>query len=149
MTERSVDPAAKYRPSPLQRDVEAIIGWHTARRSLFVAPALIGLFWLLRGGDGALAAAIGVAIVAGNFVLAGFVLSKAARISLGLYHAAALIGFVVRLGLITLAMLLIANVFDVDRVAMGISAVIAYFALLTWETVAVAKGAERELEWSS
>jgi hypothetical protein len=144
-----IDPAARYRPSPLARDVEAVIGWNTAKRAVFVAPALIAVFWALRGGAGAVAAAVGVAIVAVNFVLAGYVLSKAARISLGLYHAAALFGFFVRLGLITVAMLLIANVFDVDRVAMGISAVAAYFALLTWETLAVAKGAERELEWSS
>jgi hypothetical protein len=139
----------RYQPSPLGRDVEAVIGWNTAKRVVYVAPPLLAAFWLVRGGAAAAAAAIGVAIVVINFVLAGFILSKSARISLGLYHAAALFGFFVRLGLITLAMFAIANVFDVDRVAMGIAAVVAYFALLTWETVAVAKGAERELEWSS
>ena len=87
-------------------------------------------------------------IVALNFALAGVVLSKAAAISLRLYHAAALVGFFLRLGLIMLVMLVIAQVIDVDRLAMGISAVVSYLLLLSWETVAVARGETKELEWS-
>ena len=69
--------------------------------------------------------------------------------SLTLYHAAALFGFFVRLGLITLAMVLIVSVTDIDRLAMGVSAVVSYLVLLSLEAVAVAKGAERELEWTN
>ena len=76
-------------------------------------------------------------------------MSVAARISLGAYHAAALLGFFLRLGLIAVTMLAVAALIDVDRPALGITVVASYFALLAWETVAVAKGRERELEWTS
>jgi hypothetical protein len=125
------------------------MAWHTVRRAVWVAPPLIALFWFLRGSAGAAASAAGIAIVVGNFLLAGWVLSKSARISLSLYHAAALFGFFVRLGLIMLVMFLIAQATEIDRLAMGISAVASYLALLSLEAVAVAKGAEKELEWSN
>ncbi len=75
-------------------------------------------------------------------------LSISARISLAVYHAAALFGFFLRLGLIMLTMLLVARlVEDLDRMAFGISAVVAYLVLITWEAVAVVKGRERNLDW--
>ena len=137
-----------YERVPGPADIEAKIALATARRTMWVAPPIILIAALWRGGDGAIAAALGVAIVAGNFVLAGYLLSKAAAISLKLYHAAALGGFLLRLMLIMLVMLLIAQVVDVDRLAMGISAVVSYLVLLSWETVAVARGETKELEWS-
>jgi hypothetical protein len=135
-------------PSPLQTPVESILAWETVRRAVVVAPAVVGGALLLRGGAGAVSAAVGVTVVVANFLLAGAVLSKAATVSLRVYHAAALLGFLVRLGLITLTMLLLAAVFEVDRPAMGIAAVVAYLTLLTWEAWAVVRGAERELEWN-
>jgi ATP synthase protein I len=139
---------ARFRPSPLGKDVEAIMARHTVQRVVWVGPPLIVLFWLVRGGGGAVAAAVGTAIVVANFLIAGLALSKSARISLSLYHAAALFGFFLRLGLIMLVMFLIAQTTEIDRLAMGISAVVSYLVLLSWEAVAVAKGSERELEWS-
>jgi hypothetical protein len=88
-------------------------------------------------------------VIAGNFLLSGAIMSISARISLAVYHAAALLGLFLRLGLITLMMLLIASLVDVDRIAFGISAVVAYLVLVTWEAVAVAKGRERNLDWIS
>ena len=133
----------------MTQDVEAIIARHTARRAVVVGPALILLFGVLRGLDGAIAAALGVVVVVGNFLLSGAVLSVAARISLGLYHAAALFGFLLRLMLIAVTLLTVAALFEVDRPALGITVVVAYLALLSLEAVAVARGSERELEWIS
>jgi uncharacterized membrane protein len=131
----------------MSQDVEAVIARHTVRRAVVVGPVLVALFGALRGIDGAIAAAVGVLIVAGNFLLAGAMLSVAARISLGFYHAAALFGFVLRLGLIAVTMLGVAALIDVDRIALGVTVVVSYLALLSWEAVAVARGSERELEW--
>ena len=39
--------------------------------------------------------------------------------------------------------------YDLDRMAMGISVVVSYLVLLSWEAVAVMNGAERDLEWSN
>lgn len=130
-------------------DVEATIAKHTVRRAVFVGPVLVGLFWALRGTDGLIASLIGLAIVVGNFLLAGAMLSAAARISLSLYHAAALVGFFLRLGLVALTVLIINRLVELDRLALGVTVVAAYLALLSWEAIAVARGGERELEWTN
>ena len=144
-----MDEAAMHRASVEKRPIEAIIGKNIAKRALYVAPVLIIVFGIVAGWLGAVSAAIGVAIVVANFVLGGYILATAAAVSLTLYHAAALFGFFVRLGLITLTMVLVVSVTDIDRVAMGISAVVSYLVLLSLEAVAVARGAEREYEWSN
>ncbi len=129
-------------------DIESVLARHTVRRAVVVGPLLIGAFWFARGGAGAIAAALGIVIVAAYFLLSGAMLSVAARLSLAAYHAAALLGFFLRLGLIALTMLTVARVTDVDRIALGITVVVAYLSLLGWEAVAVSRGQERELEWS-
>jgi hypothetical protein len=129
--------------------VESILARRTVARAVYVAPVLIALFWVTRGWVGAWSSALGVAIVIGNFLLAGAILSISARISLSAYHAAALLGFFLRLGLLTLTMLVIASLVPVDRLAFGITAVVAYLVLIGDEAVAVAKGKERELEWTT
>ncbi len=45
-------------------------------------------------------------------------------------------------------MLGLANLFEIDRRALGISVVVAYAVLLAWESVAVARDRERELDWN-
>lgn len=130
-------------------DIEAILARHTVRRAVWVAPPLVALFWLVSGPMAGFAAFVGVAIVAGNFMLSGWILSLAARISLSMYHAAALFGFFLRLGLVTAAMFAVAWIFDIDRIALGVSAIVSYLGLLTWEAVSVARGEEKELEWTT
>ena len=146
----TLDPevAAKYQPSPHQVDVEAALGRSIALRGLVVGPLVVAIAWLIGGSDAAFAAGIGVAVVVVNFVLSGLIMSRAARISLSLYHAAALFGFFIRLGLITLTMLLVVQVIEIDRPAMGIAAVVSYLVLLSIEAVAVSKGKKKELEWT-
>lgn len=131
-------------------DVEATLARHTVRRAIWVGPVVVLLFWLIRGPEGALGSTVGVLAVVANFLLSGWGLSVAARISPGAYHAAALFGFVVRFALLTATIVItLALVPDLDRIAFAISTVGTYLVLLTWETVMVSKGAERELEWMS
>lgn len=127
-------------------DIEAILARHTVRRAVLVGPAAVAVLGVTRGVDGGIAAAIGVGIVVANFLVSGFALSAAARISLNLYHAAALVGFVLRLLLITLVMVVVARQFDIDRLAFGVAAVATYLVLLVLEAVAVARGKEKDLE---
>lgn len=130
-------------------DVEAIIAMETVRRGLVVGPVAVAVAWAIRGSDGAIAAAIGVVVIVLNLLASGAILSLAARVSLGAYHAAALFGFALRLLTITVSMLLVARLFDIDRIAFGIAAVATYLVLLTLEAVAIARGDERKLEWTS
>lgn len=149
VSEDAFDPSVMHSPSPEKRPVEAIIGRNIAKRAIVVAPLIVIVFGITGGWLGAASAAIGIAIVVVNFILGGYILATAAGVSLGMYHAAALFGFFIRLGLITLTMVLIVSTFDIDRVAMGVSVVVSYLVLLSLEAVAVARGAERELEWTN
>lgn len=128
--------------------VENVLARHTVARVVYVGPVLIALFAILGGWQGAWSSALGVGIVVANFLLAGAILSISAKISLAVYHAAALFGFFLRLGLMVLTVLLIAQFVPIDRIAFGISAVVAYLVLLSWEAVAVSKGRERNLDWT-
>lgn len=128
--------------------VESVLARHTVARAAWVAPVLIGIFWLVGGWTGAWSSALGLLVVIANFLLFGAILSISARISLQAYHAAALIGFVLRLGLFVGLVYLISVTVDVDRLAFGITAVVAYLALLVLEAVAVSRGKERELTWT-
>lgn len=113
------------------------------KRAVWVAPVLMIIFGVASGVSGAVAAGVGVAIVVVNFLIGGWIMSTAAAVSLTLYHAAALFGFFIRLGLITMAMLLIASVTDIDRTAMGVAAVVSYLTLLSLEAVSVVKSVEK------
>jgi len=140
---------AMHQPSVEKRPVEVIISRNIVKRAVWVAPILIAIFGVVGGVEAAVASAVGVGIVVANFLIGGWIMSTAAGISLTLYHAAALFGFFIRLGLITLSMLLVASVTDIDRTAMGVSAVVSYLTLLSLEAIAVSKGAERDLEWTN
>lgn len=129
--------------------VESILARHTVARVVYVGPVLVALFAITEGWTGAWSAALGIALVIANFLLAGAILSISARISLQAYHAAALIGFILRLGLFAGAAYLIAALVDVDRLAFGISAVTGYLTLLIIEAIAVANGKERDLSWTN
>ncbi len=139
---------AYNRPSVVAAPIEAVIGRKMALRAWWIGPLIVAGAWALRGFDGAWAAAVGVAIVVANFILAGELLSRAARVSLKVYHAAALLGFFARLGFITVSMFVVASVVEMDRPAMGVAAVVAYMALLSLEAWALINGERRELEWS-
>ena len=139
---------AYNKPSVVATAVEAKIARKMVLRAWWLGPLIVGAAWALRGGDGAFAAGVGVVIVVVNFLVAGELLSRAARVSLKVYHAAALLGFFVRLGFITLSMFIVASLVEIDRPAMGVAAVVAYMALLSLEAWALMNGERRELEWS-
>jgi hypothetical protein len=127
--------------------VESNLARDTVARGIYVGPVLVLIFGLLRGWDGAWSAALGVALVVANFLLAGAILSISARISLQAYHAAALIGFLLRLALFVGAVYLIATLVEVDRIAFGVSAVVSYISLLAWEAASITRDGEREPSW--
>ncbi|MEN8040195.1 MAG: hypothetical protein ABFR95_01715 [Actinomycetota bacterium] len=139
---------AYKKPFPDAVDVEFRMAKNIVTRALYVAPVIIAVAWLWRGSLGAVSAAIGVAVILVNFLLSGWIMSKAATVSMQLYHAAALFGFILRLGLITVSMFAVAAIFEVDRRALGIAAITTFLVLLVLESLATLRGARKELEWS-
>ena len=73
------------------------------KRGLIVAPLIIAVCGVIWGGDGAWSAAYGIAIVLANFALSAALIASAARISLHWLMGATLFGYILRLGLIFLA----------------------------------------------
>ncbi len=139
---------AYSQPFPVAIDVESIVARHIIKRALVVGPIIVVAAWLLADTLGGLSAAIGVAIVVVNFLIAGWILSRAAKVSMQTYHVAALFGFFLRMGFIALSMFTVAWIFEVDRRAMGVAAIAAFFALLTLEASAMLRGERKDLEWS-
>jgi hypothetical protein len=113
--------------------VEAEIARDVVRRAVWVAPVLIAAFGLIWGLDGAASTAYAIAIVVVNLAASAALLATTARISLSLMMAAALFGYLIRLGLIFLAVLVVRDAGWVDLVPLGITLVVTHLGLLFWE----------------
>ena len=62
---------AYNQPSVIATPIEAVIARKMVLRAWWVGPIIVGAAWAIRGSGGAWAAAIGVVIVAVNFLVAG------------------------------------------------------------------------------
>lgn len=113
---------------------EAEIARDIARRGLMVAPVALAVCGLVWGIDGALSSAFALGLVIVNFLLAAWLLTTAGRISLALVMAASLGGYILRLGLITVAVLLVKDQAWVELVPLGLTLIVTHLGLLAWET---------------
>jgi hypothetical protein len=103
------------------------------KRAAWIAPVLLVVCGALWGVNGVLSSAYGVAIVVVNLVLSALLLAGTARISLALMMAAALFGYLVRLGLIFLAVLLVRDASWTSLPALGTTLIVTHLGLLFWE----------------
>lgn len=112
---------------------EPVLVRDMAKRGLVFAPAAVALCTIPWGIDGALSAAYAIGLVLVNLLAAAWMLSTAARISYGLLMGAALFGFLLRLGLVSAAVLLVQDAGWVEPVPLGLTLVVAHLGLLFWE----------------
>ena len=108
------------------------------RRGLAVAPVLVGLCALVWGGDGALSALYAIALVLVNFALAAAIVAGTARIGLGVMMGGVLFGYLARLGLIFVAVLLVRDAAWISLPALGATIIVTHLGLLLWELKYVA-----------
>jgi hypothetical protein len=108
------------------------------KRGLIVGPVLVAICAVIWGGDGALSSAYGIALVLANFALAAAIISTTARISLGLLMGATLFGYLIRLGLIFLAVYLVKDAGWISLPALGATIIVTHLGLLFWEMKYVA-----------
>lgn len=125
--------------------VELQMARSIVRRAVVLGPVMLLVFGLLRGLDGLVAAAVAVAIVTGYYLLTGSMLSWLARVSLGAYHAGALLGFILRLGLIAATMWAVISLFEIDRTALGLAVIATYVGLLVWEAATLGRNKGRRV----
>lgn len=115
--------------APVEREVVTDM----VRRSWPILPVLVvvaGVFW---GAGGALSAAYAIGLVLLNYFVSASLLAWSARIALPLMMVAALGGFIVRLALITVAVLAVRNQSWVSMVPLGFTLIITHLGLLIWE----------------
>ncbi len=118
--------------------VELQVSTDMVKRGLLVAPVIIGICALIWGADGAWSAAFAIGLVLVNFLLSAALISTTAKISLGLMMGATLFGYLVRLGLLLLAVLLVKDAGWISRPALGATIIVTHLGLLLWELKYVA-----------
>lgn len=116
-----------------QPQVERDIALDIVKHGLLLAPLVILVAGLVSGWDGTASAAIALGIVCLNFTLAALSVGWAAKISPEMVGGVALGGYVVRLGLILGALVLLRHMSWIVLPWLGFTLVGAHLALLFWE----------------
>lgn len=125
----SVFAARDLGPAPERQVAKDLI-----KRGAMALPVamLLGLvFW---GTPGLLSVGYAAALIMVNFWVAAMLLGWAARISLGLVMGVALFGFLIRMAVISAAVLLVKDLWWVVPVPLGVTLVVTQLGLLFWET---------------
>jgi hypothetical protein len=114
--------------------VERRIAFDLARHGLLVAPAIVLVAGVVRGIDGAASAALGLALLVLNLLVAAVSLEWASRRSPSALTAVALGGFLLRMTTILVVMLVADALFGwADVVVLGITLFVTHLGLLFWE----------------
>lgn len=126
------------RPSPLAmaasgRAPEVSVSRDIVKRGVIVAPLFMLVSGVIWGLNGAWSSALGLGVVLVNFAVAAAFIAWSAPISLGLMMGVSLFGYLLRLGLISLAVYLVRDVAWVSLPALGLTIVISHLGLLFWE----------------
>lgn len=103
------------------------------RRAAIWSPLAILVSGAIWGTDGAISAAFALGLVILNFLLSAWMLQAGARISIAVMAGAALFGYLIRLGLILVAVLLVKDQPWLDPVALGVVLIVTHLGLLFWE----------------
>jgi len=117
---------------------EVAVSKDMIKRGLIAAPLLIAICGVIWGADGAWSSAYAIGLVLINFGIAAALIALTARISLGLMMGAILFGYLIRLGLIFLAVFAVKDTDWISLPALGTSIIVTHLGLLLWELKFVA-----------
>jgi hypothetical protein len=112
---------------------EGAVARDLARRALLVTPLVLVATGLIGGAGAAASAAIGLALVALNFLASAAVIGWAAQRSQAAVLGAVLGGYVVRLGVILGVVLALQSVSWVNVAVLVVTIAVTHLALVTWE----------------
>ncbi len=118
--------------------VEIQISTDIAKRGLMVAPVLVGICALIWGASGAWSSLFAIGLVLVNFALSAVLIAYTAKISLALMMGATLFGYLIRLGLLLLAIVLVRDAGWISIPALGATIIVTHLGLLIWELKYVA-----------
>ncbi len=117
---------------------EVSVSKDIAKRGLLSTPVIVAICGVIWGADGALSSLYAIALVLVNYLFAAGLIAATARISLGLMMGAVLFGYLLRLGLILLAVLLVKDASWISLPALGATIIVTHLGLLVWELKYVA-----------
>jgi hypothetical protein len=123
------NPQAAAAAPPVEREL-AVDMLKRSARLVPIVLAVAAIFW---GYDGIASAGIAVGLVLINLLLSAAALSWAAKVSLNMIMVVALVGFAVRMGLVTLVVFLVKDAGWIDLLALGVSILVTHLGLLFWE----------------
>jgi hypothetical protein len=113
--------------------VEREVALDIVRRGLMVSPLVLAIAGAVRGWNGVSSAAIALGIVLVNFLAAAAIMTRAAKSGPTAIGAAALGGYVLRLAVILVALVLLRHQPWIDLPTLGIAIVGTHLGLLVWE----------------
>jgi hypothetical protein len=113
--------------------VEREVALDIVKHGLMVAPLVVAACGLIRGWDGAASAAIALGIVLVNFTAAAAIMTRAAKSGPTAIGAAALGGYVLRLAVILVALVVLRHQPWIDLPTLGFVIVGTHLGLLVWE----------------
>jgi hypothetical protein len=120
-------------PVPPAPEVERELAVDMLRRGVWAVPGVLVVATLIWGTDGAASGAVAIALVAVNLMLAAIGLSWAAKRSFNTIMAVSLLGFAVRMGLLTAVLFAVRHASWIDFTALGILVLVTHLGLLFWE----------------
>ncbi len=125
-------------PSPITTRLEGdapelTVSLDIIKRGAYVAPVIVAVCAVFAGLDGVFSSLYGMALVLVNFFFAAGLVAVTARISLGLMMGAVLFGYLARLGLIFLAVILVRDASWISLTALGLTIIVTHLGLLVWE----------------
>jgi hypothetical protein len=112
---------------------EVEVSYDLIKRGLIVAPVIVAICGVIWGGDGAWSSLYGIALVLANFALAAGIIALTIRISLTLMLGGVLFGYLIRLGLIFVAVFAVKDASWISPPALGATIIVTHLGLLVWE----------------
>jgi hypothetical protein len=118
---------------PVAPLVEREVALDIVKHGVMIAPVVVLVCGLIRGWDGASSAAVALGIVLVNFLAAAAIMTRAAKSGPTAIGAAALGGYVLRLAVILVALVLLRHQPWIDLPTLGFVIVGTHLGLLVWE----------------
>lgn len=103
------------------------------KRAAMAAPVLVVVCGVIWGVNGAISTGYAIAIVVVNFVVAAFLDSTGARISVGMLMGMSMFGFFIRMAIVFGAFFAAKDASWMLVVPFGITLVVTHLGLLFWE----------------
>jgi hypothetical protein len=127
VAELILDPRAVVAP-------ERQIALDLLRRGLMAGPVLVAVCTVFWGVDGLTSSAFALGLVLVNFLAGAWLIDWAVKISPEMLMAAVLGGFVLRMGILTAAVLPVRNMDWFQIAPFAITLIVTHLGLLIWET---------------